>query len=375
MYKLFEADKILVTTFFLLVIIGFLFFLSATLGIFASNPDKFISVLKSQIFLGFILGFIGFFLVLRIKVSFWQKYAMFFFIASLVLTSLVYVPGLSMYHGGAYRWVDLGFVSFQPVEFLKAGIIIYLSAVCANLFRNKENFDIKNKKIKFNFKNLLPIFIIFLSSSVLLYFQPDTKNIVIIALTIFLVLFISGLSSRFLVGALVLFLVMAGIIYMTRPHVVERFITFLNPTTENYQVEQALIAFGSGGLTGQGIGQSVQKFNFLPEPHGDSVFAVVGEEIGFIGSVVIIFLYATFVLRGIKLSQSLKNIFGRFYLISFFLVFGIQAFLNIGSITKTIPLTGVPLPLMSHGGTSFLVTIVLFGIVIRFLYEDKLKSS
>lgn len=169
--------------------------------------------------------------------------------------------------------------------------------------------------------------------------------------------------------------ILGGFLIATKPYVASRFETFLHPERDtqgaSYQLRQSLIAFGSGGVVGQGFGQSVQKFSFLPEPHGDSIFAVVGEEVGFVGSIVVIILYLIFIMRGIKLAHMMDSPFARLFFIGFFSLFAFQAFLNIGSSTGVIPLTGVPLPLMSHGGTSLFITIGLFAIIVRLLYEKQ----
>ncbi len=378
MKKLFAADKVLVTTFVLLLFIGLLFFLSASLGVMDSNNAKFISIVRTQLLLGFLGGIIAFLIVLRVPSSFWQKYAPFIFGFALILTALVYVPGIGFSHGGARRWVDIGPISFQPADFLKAAVLVYLCAIYAK-FLKKETPNQKNNK-KINLLSLLiPVIIILPLCAAVLLFQPDTKSVVLIFLTAVSILFIVGLPYRVIFSMIGILLIVGAGLIITKPYVATRFKTFLNPESDphgaSYQLKQSLIALGSGGVIGQGFGQSVQKFTFLPEPQGDSVFAVVGEEVGFVGSVIVIGLYLIFILRGLKISHTLQSPFSRLFFVGFFSLFAFQTFLNIGSIIGLIPLTGVPLPLMSHGGTSLLVSLALFGIIIRLLYEQKELES
>ncbi len=370
MKKLFASDNVLMTTFIILLVIGLMFFLSASLGIMASNTAKFTSIVRAQLLLGFLGGIVAFLVVLRIPGTFWQKYAPIFFFLAFALTALVYVPGIGFSHGGARRWIDLGPVSFQPADFLKAGALIYLSALYSKFLKKTSA-----KKSSINlFALLVPAMVILSLCAGVLLPQPDTKSVVLIFLVTTTILFIVGLPYRIVFSAVGILVGIGIVLIMTKPYVASRFQTFLNPENDpqgaSYQLKQSLIGLGSGGVIGQGFGQSVQKFNFLPEPHGDSIFAVVGEEVGFVGSIIIIGAYLVFILRGLKLSHTLSSPFGRLFFVGFFVLFAFQAFLNIGSIIGLIPLTGVPLPLMSHGGTSLMVTCALFGIVIRLLYEE-----
>jgi cell division protein FtsW len=372
MKKLFLADKVLVTTFLILLAVGLMFFLSAALGILASNTEKFASIVKTQLLLGFLGGIIAFLVVLKLPSFFWQKYAPVIFLLALGLTALVYIPGLSMAHGGARRWVDIGPISLQPAEFLKAAALIYLSALYAKFLKKRKDASKPGQEVNL-FQLLAPaLIILFLCASILLP-QPDTKSVVLIFLIAASLLYVVGLPYKIIFSVIGLVLIFGAFLIGTKPYVRERFETYLHPENDlsgsSYQLNQSKIALGSGGLLGQGFGQSIQKFNYLPEPHGDSIFAVVGEEMGFVGSVFVLVLYLVFILRGIKLAKMMDTPFSRLYFIGFFSLFAFQTFLNVGSATGVIPLTGVPLPLMSHGGTSMMINLALFGLIIRLLYE------
>lgn len=370
MKKILQLDKVLVYSFLILLVLGLLFFLSASLGVLASNTVKFAGIVKSQLILGFLLGIIFLLITMRVKSVFWQKASPFIFLGSLILTTLVYIPGIGFTHGGARRWIDIGPISLQPAEFLKAGSLIFLAFLYSKFLKkgNKEN--------SVNLVQLLaPALIIIFTTAAVLLPQPDTKSVVLIFLMAVSLLFVCGLPYKYILPSVGIVILIGLFLVSTKPYIAERFKTFLDPEHDprgsSYQLRQSLIGLGNGGVFGQGFGQSIQKFNFLPEPQGDSIFAVVGEEVGFVGSFVIIGLYMIFILRGIKLALTLNSPFGRMYLIGFFSLFAFQTFLNIGSTVGVIPLTGVPLPLMSQGGTSLLINLALFGIVLRLLYENK----
>ncbi len=370
MKKILQLDKVLVYSFFILLILGLLFFLSASLGVLASNTVKFAGIVKSQLILGFLLGIISLLVFIRVKSIFWQKASPFIFLGGLLLTILVYIPGIGFTHGGARRWIDIGPISLQPAEFLKAGALIFLAFLYSK-FLKKDNAQNSTNLMKL----LAPALIVIFTTAAVLLPQPDTKSVVLIFLLAVSFLFVCGLPYKFILPSIGIVILIFAFLISTKPYIANRFKTFLDPEHDprgsSYQLRQSLIGLGNGGVIGQGFGQSIQKFNFLPEPQGDSIFAVVGEEVGFVGSFVIIGLYLVFILRGIKLALTLNNPFGRMYLIGFFSLFAFQTFLNIGSTVGVIPLTGVPLPLMSQGGTSLLINLALFGIVLRLLYENK----
>jgi cell division protein FtsW len=163
-------------------------------------------------------------------------------------------------------------------------------------------------------------------------------------------------------------LLLGGLVYFT-PYLQERVKTFINPAQDaqgsSYQIQQSLIALGSGGIFGRGYGQSVQKFNYLPEPQGDSIFAVLGEELGFVGACVTIFLYILFILRGFRIANNSPDLFSGLLVSGIVILITVQSFMHIASVTGVFPLTGVPLVFMSDGGTSLMVYLAAIGIVLR----------
>jgi len=354
-----KIDRFFLIITFLLIFIGVAMFVSASLGILSKNEGTFYSVLFSQLILGFGFGFLGMYLALKIDYKFWRKYSFYIFLGSILLTAAVFVPSLGWSHLGAERWIQLGPLKFQPVEILKFGFIIYFAAWLSWA---------KNRVQDFKF-GILPLIVLLAIIAFILFNQPDTKSFILIAVTGISMLFISGVSMKWItllgVGSVI---VLGSLVFVT-PYLQERIKTFIDPSQDpqgsSYQIQQSLIAIGSGGIFGRGYGQSIQKFSYLPEPQGDSIFAVVGEELGFVGSVVIIILYLLFLLRGLRIANNSPDLFSRLLVSGIVILVVAQSFMNIASVTGVFPLTGVPLVFMSHGGTSLMVYLMAIGIVFQ----------
>lgn len=354
-----KIDKFFLIILGLLVIIGAMVFVSASLGVLAKNEKIFYSVLFNQLVLGLGLGSLGIYLCLKINYKFWRKYSFLIFLGSIFLTACVFVPHLGWSHGGATRWIRLGPVSFQPVEILKFSFVIYFAAWLSWA---------KNRVQDFRF-GILPFAVMLLIIALILFKQPDTKSFILITLTGISMLFVSGVPIRYIlsigIGAV---FVLSTLVFVT-PYLRERVKTFLNPSEDprgsSYQIQQSLIAFGSGGVFGRGFGQSIQKFSYLPEPQGDSVFAVFGEEMGFVGVCSVIFLYLLFTLRGFHIAHTSPDLFSRLLVYGIVILITMQSFMHIASITGVFPLTGVPLPFISHGGTSLMIYLSAMGIVLQ----------
>lgn len=343
----------------LITLIGLFAFVSASLGILARSESKFYGVLFNQIVLGFVGGLGALWVGLNIPYPFWRKYAFFIFLGTLGVTLAVFIPGLGFSHGGAQRWISLGPVSFQPAELLKLGFVIYFAAWLSWARKKQQEFKYK----------IMPLIVILGIIAVTLLKQPDTKSLMLIIMAAAAMLFVSGVSWKKIgiivgVGAL-------GIVALAffRPYVMERVETFLNPDADprgaSYQLQQSLIAVGSGGLFGRGLGQSVQKFNYLPEPQGDSIFAVIAEEFGFIGSSILVILYVFLSIRAYKIAMQAPDSFGQFLVVGLVTLIVAQSFLNIASLVGLFPLTGVPLVFISHGGTSLLLALASAGIILN----------
>ena len=200
--------------------------------------------------------------------------------------------------------------------------------------------------------------------------QPDTKSIILITTTSMVMLFVSGTPIKHIVGLFGGALIGFAILVYFTPYLQERVQTFINPSansqTSSYQLQQSLIAVGSGGILGRGLGQSVQKFNYLPEPQGDSIFAVIGEELGFVGASLIVLLFVAFIFRGFRIAtRNAPDSFSKLLVIGLVTIMTAQSFMNIASTTGVFPLTGVPLVFVSHGGTALLLSLGMVGIILN----------
>ena len=354
-----KVDRFFLIIVLLLLFFGVAMFVSASLGILARSEKTFYSVLFSQLVLGLGLGLVGMFVCLKINYKFWRNFSFLLFIASILLTAAVFIPSLGWNHGGAERWIQLGPVKFQPVEFLKFGFVIYFAAWLSWA---------KNKVQDFRF-GILPFGIMLAIIAVVLLKQPDTKSFILITVTGLAMLFVSGVPVKYIFGTALGMVILFGSLVFFTPYLQARVKTFLNPAQDgqgsSYQIQQSMIALGSGGILGRGYGQSIQKFNYLPEPQGDSIFAVLGEELGFVGTGVAIFLYLLFVLRGVYIANRAPDLFSGLLVYGIVILITMQSFMHIASVTGVFPLTGVPLVFMSQGGTSLMVYLMAVGIVLN----------
>lgn len=359
----FKKQKPFDKYFFWIVILiastGLLFFVSASLGILARSETKFYGVLFNQIIFGFLGGLIALWLCTRIPYMFWRRYAFYIFLGALALTVSVFIPGLGFEHGGARRWISVGPVSLQPAEMLKIAFVIYFSAWLA--WTRKRQEDMKFR--------ILPLVIMLGVVALALLRQPDTKSLILITAAACGMLFTSGVSWKKVIALIFFGVVAITALAFIRPYVMERIKTFINPASDprgaSYQLQQSLIAIGSGGTFGRGLGQSVQKFNYLPEPQGDSIFAVIGEEFGFVGTTILLVLYVFFAIRGFKIALRAPDTFSRYLVVGLITLLTAQSFLNIASLVGLFPLTGVPLVFISHGGTSLMIALAAVGIILN----------
>lgn len=340
----------------LLATAGFFIFSSASLGLLARNGASFQSVALNQS-IGLILGIAAFYIMSIINFKFLKKHAFYILIGSLLMNLLLFIPSLAMNHGGASRWIDLGFVTFQPSEFLKIAFIIYFSAWLAG---------VKDKVTNIKF-SVVPYMVIMGVIGALLLAQPDTDTLVVIGTTGLVMLFVAGARIKHIALLCLIALMLLAPIVAMRPYAFTRIVTFFNGQADvqgaGYQIQQSLIAVGSGEMFGRGFGQSVQKFNYLPEPIGDSIFAVGAEEFGFFGSVILVGLYLLFFIRSIKISTNVDDIFGRLTVVGIAILILIESFMNISSMLGIIPLSGMPLLFVSHGGTALITALAATGII------------
>ncbi len=368
MHKSVSGDRVFFLIVVILIVGGIATFASAALGLLA-RPDAGLGRLAfTQLALGLIPGLIAL-LILRFSPQALLAHAApWIYVLTLLATALVFVPGIGMNLNGATRWINLGFTTIQPGEFLKIGVVLMLAFYLA-----------KNKGKLADFsKGLVPFLLIVGIPSLLLLLQPNTSTTLVIGVAAVVLYILAGAPWRdiFIIGLLGVVL-LAGLLF-ARPYLMERITTYFDPSRDplasGYQIQQSLIAIGSGGVIGRGFGQSAQKFNYLPEPVGDSVFAVFGEEFGFVGATLIILLFSAFAARGFSIAADASTMFGSLAAAGLTLIITLSAFLNIGAMLAVLPLTGLPLPFVSHGGTALLAALASVGIILNVAAHRKQKS-
>jgi len=354
------VDRTLLITTILLVVSGLVIFFSASLGLLARDGAQFGSVVTGQIGLGLILGGSWAIIVSKINYKFWGKNSFWILLLAIGATLAVFIPGVGFEHGGARRWISIAnYFTFQPAEFLKIAYVIYLAAWIAS---------VKNK-VATTTHGLIPFAILSTICAGILLAQPDTDTTVLMLGAGLAIYFVSGASLKHIgiIGGVGIVLI-AGLLF-TRPYLMSRVQTFINPSADaqgaGYQIQQSLIAIGSGGILGKGFGQSVQKFNYLPEPIGDSIFAVYAEEFGFVGTTFLLALFVLFLVRSIKISFKMSDTFGGLLILGLAILITAQSFLNMAAMLGIFPLSGLPLIFVSHGGTALFFSLFAVGIMLN----------
>ncbi len=354
-----RANKIFFFIVLVLLSVGFVIFFSASQSLLSRSSGADFGMVSIKQFIILLVGLVGLIITSNISYKKYQRIAFWFFLSSIILNILVFLPKIGFGAGGAKRWLDLGYFSFQPSEFMKFGFIAYAAYWLAN----------EKEKIHSFTKGILPFLAILAIPTIILIKEPDTGT--------FLVLFSAAGAMLIAAGArwkhfliLILGLTLAiGILAWYKPYVRDRIETFVNPSQDmrgsSWQINQSLIAIGSGGINGRGFGQSIQKFNFLPEAIGDSIFAVLSEEFGLIGSSIIVILYLLFSLWGLRIAGKTTDQFGRLLALGIVILISAQAFINISAMVGLIPLTGVPLTFISHGGSALIIALLEVGIVLN----------
>jgi cell division protein FtsW len=338
---------------------GLAIFSSAALGLLARESSSVSKDILIQTGLGFGFGLIAFIIARATPLTHLRRWAPHIYIATVLLTLLVFIPGVGLHANGATRWINLRFTTVQPAELLKIGFVLALAWWLTPRARQLNDFK----------KGLLPFIALVGIPSAILLAQPNTSTTLLLLATGAVMYFVAGAPWRDF-GILALGCMLAlGIVILMRPYVLERVKTFINPSADSlgsgYQIQQALIAVGSGGIAGRGFGQSVEKFNYLPEPDGDSVFAVFAEETGFIGALILILSFVALAARGIVIAGKSSDMFGGLVALGLSFIIIFQAFINIGAMLGIIPLTGLPLPFISHGGTALAATLLMCGLIIN----------
>ena len=314
--------------------------------------------LKTQGFF-LIISYILLYIVSKIDYKKYLKHSNIIFFSCLILLVLVLIPGIGTVRNGSRSWFGIGGLGIQPSEFTKLGLIIFVSKYLTNNDKNMHSIK----------KGVLPILgIVFLIFG-LIMLQPDFGTGVIIVMSIVALLFVSGVELSFFVKIGILGLLGVVGLIIIAPYRVKRIVSFLNPWSDplgsGFQIIQSLYAIGPGGLLGLGFKNSIQKHFYLPEPQTDFIFAIISEEFGFMGILIVSILFITIIYQGIKISIKCEDKFGKY--LSFGIVFSIafQTLLNLMVVVGLIPVTGVTLPFLSYGGSSLLISMISIGIILN----------
>jgi cell division protein FtsW len=307
-----------------------------------------------------------------IPINFWQKFAPTFFVFGILLLIAVLVPGIGKTVNGSQRWIPIGIMNFQPSELVKLFTIIYAADYVLR----------KSRQIGTFVKGFLPMSVAIALVGSLLIYQPDFGALVVVISISMGILFLGGISLKIIFGLMLSVPIAMYSLLKIAPYRVDRITTFLAPFEDLYgkgwQLSHSLIAIGRGDFFGVGLGESIQKLQYLPEAHTDFILAILAEELGLFGFTLIIFLYAVMIIRifGIsKISTQLRNNFSALLAQGIGLWFGIQAAINIGVNVGFFPTKGLTLPFVSYGGSALLVTFIASGILMRIDYENKIKAK
>jgi cell division protein FtsW len=325
-----------------------------------------------HLFFGFLPAIFFGVLAFKVPLKFIKKISIWLVAINILALFLVFIPFLGITAGGATRWFNFRIFSVQPSEFLKITAILYLSAWIASKLPENQVSGWKSvaKRSYYNIIYILFPFIIFLGIiTVALYFQSDASTLAIIGLTLLIIYFSSKTPLWHTLSIVSTGLMLGFLLIKFSPYRMSRLFIFLNPDADplgkGYQLRQSLISLGSGGIFGRGLGMSTQKFGFLPQAMADSIFAIIGEELGIIGSVSLVILFILFFWLGIKIAKKSGDRFGRLAATGIVFWITLQAFINISSTIGIFPLTGVPLPFFSYGGSHLVVEFIAVGLLLN----------
>lgn len=359
-------DFLLLFLTFSLVCFGLVMVFSATSMTFAYyNLDPFSQVKKQA--LAVAMGIVGMLFCMNLRFTFFKKWAVPILLMSITLLVAVIFVGTGPEGTGIKSWFNVGPLAFQPVELAKLAIILYLATI------------ITKKEEKFReFKNgLLPALLMILFVSALIMKQPDLGSCAILVMGAMVVIMVGGANMKHIlllgsggaaVGGIALSVYLLNRDPLKTDYRLDRFTAFMDPWANaqdtGYHLVQSLYAFGHGGVWGAGFGKGIQKLFYIPEAHNDFIFAIIAEELGFIGSALFLLVYIVFIWRGIVVALRCPDLFGTLVGVGIMAMFAIQAFINIGGVSGAIPITGVTLPFISYGGSSMLVSLVSMGVLL-----------
>ncbi len=288
-----------------------------------------------------------------------QKYSKYLIAAAFIFLIFVLIPGIGSSSYGARRWFKFGPISFQPSEFTKIAIIIYAADFLSR----------KHSKITNFVEGFLPLLIIMGGICLLILKQPDLGSVVLIASVIFILLYVAGTKLSYLFGLIMAALPLLVYLVISKPYRMRRIVAFLDPWQDSqgagFQLSQSQIALGSGGVFGVGLGQSMQKLFYLPAAHTDFILSIIGEELGLIGTIFTVLLFAALIWQGARIAKRTQNPFGYYLALGIVSLIGLQAVVNIGVSIGAFPTKGLPLPFISYGGSALIFNMVAIGLLLN----------
>ena len=307
-----------------------------------------------------ILSLLALFIAQKIPYQTWKKFDRLILLLMFILLIAVLIPGLGQSFGGARRWFRFGPIGFQPSEFAKIALVIFIAG-----FISRDPERIKDLK-----RGFIPISIILGATFILTILEPDIGTSAFLALICFSLLFVGGLNLKHVLPPVLILAPIAFIlVVICFPHVQSRLVAFINPgahaSGKGYQVAQALIGLGAGGFSGVGLGNSIQKLFFLPQEHTDFILAVIGEEMGLLGTATVIFLFLGLLWLGRRVFIKTEDLFGKFLALGIVLVITLQAIIHIAVVTASMPNKGIALPFISFGGSALFIMMISVGILLN----------
>ena len=357
--RLKPADGTLALILALLMMCGLLTLFSATYYKAVDQGDALLEVKKQLIGVG--LGAFLMLLTSRIPYSFWQKprVVMLALTGSFALLVLVLIPGIGVYVNGSRRWLNIAGLSFQPSELAKIASVMYLAST----------LSFRLKQVERLWTGILPLLVVPAAMFLLILQQPNLSTAGSIMIVAVLMMMLAGAKWKHLSLMGVVGLAVGFAYAWVEPYRRERLLSFRNPfaqmSDEGYQLSQSLIAIGSGGLFGRGLGQGRQKFSYLPYPESDFIFAIIGEDFGLFGCCVVILLFVAFAVAGMRIALNCQDRYGCLLAAGITAMISVQAFINIGVVVGILPTTGLPLPFFSAGGTSISLLMAAVGILFN----------
>lgn len=354
-----SVDPILLLLIIGLTLFGFIMVASASMVVAERFSSDAFFFFRHQLLFGGSVGLVAFLVGIFVPYQWWRRLALPGLLLSLGLLVLVFVPGLQVASGGAARWIGVGPITLQPSEVVKFSFILYLSAL----------LEAKGADIRSFRKSVVPFLLIIGVMSTLIILQPDMGTLFSIILIGAAMVFGAGFRLRHLAVLAMSGIALFGLLVNVASYRLDRIIVYLHPELDpqgkGYQINQALLAVGTGGWWGLGFGRSRQKYQYLPEPAGDSIFAIIAEELGLVRTSLLVFLFMVISWRGYIIARRAPDVFGRLLAVGITSWIVSQAFINIGSILGLTPLTGIPLPFISYGGSALVSMLFACGILLN----------